>query len=69
MLIPDFLPFKQEKQSFEVRESNANSLNVESQCSVNTIPKESIYSQRIILPPPFSPQTSCFNVPNYSHTE
>lgn len=58
-----------QKQSLEVRESNANSFNVESQCSVNTIPKEAIYSQRIILPLPFSPQTSCFNVPNYSHTE
>lgn len=67
-MIPDCLPFKQEKQSLEVRESNANSLNVESQCSVN-IPKEAIYSQKIILPFPFSPQTSCFNVPNYSHTE
>lgn len=67
-MIPDCLPFKQEKQSLEVRESNANSLNVESQCSVN-IPKEAIYSQKIILPFLFSPQTSCFNVPNYSHTE
>lgn len=55
MLIPDCLAFKQEKQSLEVRESNANSLNVESQCSVNIFPKEAIYSQQTILPLPLSP--------------
>lgn len=45
MLILDSLQFKQEKQSLEVRELNAKSLHVESQCSVNIIPKEVIYSQ------------------------
>lgn len=45
MLIPDSLQFKQEKQSLEVRELNAKSSDVESQCSVNIIPKEAIYSQ------------------------
>lgn len=49
MLIPDCLPFKQKKQSLEVIESNAHSLNAESQCSVNIVPKEAIYSQQIIL--------------------
>lgn len=54
VLIPDSLQFKQEKQSLEVRELNAKSSDVEFQCSVNTIPKEVIYSQWIILPFPFS---------------
>lgn len=45
MLVPDSFQFKQEKQSLEVRELNAKSLDVESQCSVNIILKEVISSQ------------------------